>query len=723
MLRLVVNDISLDLYRDDPLTIKYQYTDLTEIAGSQSSFSQQFRLPLTGTNKDVFGLSNSLNAYTTFDPKVKIPATLFENSIPLLRGNLQVKNMIMQPSGMMDMEVVFFGETVGLAKAIGNGKLRDLSFSSLDRTMDPTGITDTWTGSDDVRFAIIDRGQNWQGQYTFLNEPNQVELFEPTGMVRVKAIMDEIMSTAGLTYDSGFFTAQDQMYMMANAGGQSNQFADVGEDVGFHIGLASNLTLGNVSPTKIVFGTSGVFYDQGGHISSGEFTVPYTGNYWFKFRIGCSTVGSGQTLFYLYLNNSQFSLIADISFGDIEGGQCLTFDIPYQTFQTGDVLEIRYQRTGGSSLVITGGNSLSCPVTSWNIQQIQLGGAAWDCNRNMPDMRQIDWLVAMQRAFNLVFIPDPFKEDHFQIETYDDYVRGGSTKDWTTRVALDKDIQVRPTTDLQASVYRYDMATGQDFISQAVSRARKGAPYGRYEITDPNNDFATGERTIKTAFASWITSLIPDTDFPILRLMNDGGEPLDKPLPRLAYWNGLQNLTPWYMGGVEYSEFPVFTEMSDYGTNVDPDTFDLNFGYERKFIPIPCNPRDTLFYKYYQPMVGSLYSSDARVMSCFLKLTTQDISTFEFSDTIVIKNESYRILDISYTANDTSAYAQVRFLRIVPSDRLCTYIPVSVDKAGLITFSTPTGGTLTTIPEGCCLAFGGKYDALNANCYGQDTLV
>ena len=715
MLRLVIDNKALDLYRDDPITIEYRYTDLTDIGSTQASFTQQFRIPLTENNRTVFGMVNDLSAITLYDPKTKILAELYSNSILLLSGYIQIKDFVKQPSGSMDLNIVFFGEVTGLAKAIGNGKLKDLSLSSYDRTLDATTIVDSWGVNKPIRFAVIDRGHNWQGVNTFASTPDQLLLFQVTGMMRVQELFAEVMSAADLTYESDFLDAADDMYMMCNAGGLLNNYADVGVDVGFQIGLSSNYNLTSASPVALPFGTTGVFYDQGGHTSGGSFTVPYTGNYTFKLRIAIATAATGTNRFYLSVNGT---LVQTVFVVDPLFDTNVTVWIEPQTYTAGDILQIRAQKVGGSTLTLESDNSLTSSGTSWEMYNVFLGGAAWDCNQNMPDIRQIDWVVALQRAFNLVFIPDRNRPDHFIIEPYADYRADFQLKDWTDKVALDKDIRLTPTSDIQKSVYRWDMATGQDFISQAVFRARK-APYGRWEISDPDNDFATGEVTVKTAFASWITSYIPDTDFPILRLMNDDGEPLNNPAPRLAFWNGLQTIRDWEMSGSTYSTFPVFTEVNEFSDDVAVTSLDLNFGYERKYISIKCNPRNTLYYQYYHPMIGELYSSDARFMTCFLKLDAQDVATFTFGDRIVIKNEAYRIYKIKYVANDESAYAEVTLQREVPSDRLCTYIPFSVDKAGQLTFETPTGGTLTTVPRGCCELFGHRYDALTSTCWGN----
>ena len=50
-------------------------------------------------------------------------------------------------------------------------------------------------------------------------------------------------------------------------------------------------------------------------------------------------------------------------------------------------------------------------------------------------MKQIDFLLGLQRMFNLVFVPDKNKPSHVLIEL-PDYVETGTQKDWTEKVDL-----------------------------------------------------------------------------------------------------------------------------------------------------------------------------------------------------------------------------------------------------------------------------------------------
>jgi hypothetical protein len=45
-----------------------------------------------------------------------------------------------------------------------------------------------------------------------------------------------------------------------------------------------------------------------------------------------------------------------------------------------------------------------------------------------------------------------------------------------------------------------------------------------------------------------------------------------------------------------------------------------------EYKPTPLN---TLYYKYWMPWVNELYSSDARIVTAYFRLTASEIATFE----------------------------------------------------------------------------------------------
>lgn len=171
MLRLTLADNDIELYQNEPINLSYQFSDLQEINASRSSFSQTFRVPLTKKNQEYFGAVNEIGIIPTWNPKVKVAAELSYNTVPIMRGFAQVKNIYIQKGRYADVELVVFGETASLSRDVGDGMLADLDYD-LDHSLTDTNIINSWAGtllSGDVRYGVVDRGQNWSGTTTFVN--------------------------------------------------------------------------------------------------------------------------------------------------------------------------------------------------------------------------------------------------------------------------------------------------------------------------------------------------------------------------------------------------------------------------------------------------------------------------------------------------------------------------------------------------------------------------
>ena len=324
--------------------------------------------------------------------------------------------------------------------------------------------------------------------------------------------------------------------------------------------------------------------------------------------------------------------------------------------------------------------------------------------------------------FNLVFIPDRNNPKHLEIEPFNDYMSSGAQKDWTNKIDLSKDITIAPTTDLQARQYDWTHSNGKDLINDIVFK-NASRVYGRYRVDDPENDFASGNKEIKSPFAPHVVSYIPGTQYAVHRMLIDTDQDdktIKDPLPRLAFWNDQQTGTIYYQNDDNDdtridTEYPAFSQFSDLEASVSDQ--DLGFGAERPFHIVEANPLNTLYYTYWRPFVNELYSSDARKLTAFFRLTRSELATFEFSDKVYIKDTYWRILSVSYDATSEDL-VKVELLKVLGDIRDCQFIPFGIDKAdGKIQFTNLSGQTVVQVTRVCCERYGYFYDNASSNCF------
>jgi hypothetical protein len=740
MLRLTIDGNEIELYENEPVNLSYQFSNLQEINASSSNFSQTFRVPLTKKNQDYFGPVNEFGLIPDWDPKTKVDAELSYNTIPVMRGFVQVKAIYVQKGKYADVELVFFGETANLSRDIGDGMLTDLDLSAYDHTLNATNIEASWTGnlsSGAIRYGLPDKGQNWTSDNLW-SSTDPLEHGDFTPYFRASKLLEEILDNAGYEMDSTFFTRQSNLYLLMNNGQRSIVGTDNPETETMLVGLSTDLTglsAHNPGAAITAWSESTPFFDTGSNFSGGStFTVPFRAYYTFRINLYGRTNDTTHE-FSMVLQNTNVTPVAtvwDIFDGDYPGAlfndQIHNFTSDPILLNAGDTIRVFYEMANsGHTLNLDGDNTISPQSTWWQVLDITdpTSGQTVDVEANMPEMKQIEFVSGLQKMFNLVFIPDRNNPKKLYIEPFNDYLASGAKKDWTNKIDLSKDLTIEPTTDLQSRRYEWTHSNGKDLVNELVFK-NASRVYSRYRVDDPENDFASGTKEIKSPFAPHVASYIPGTNYAVHRMLVDTDQTdkrIKDPLPRLAFWNGTPN------GEINYYEddnstvvtdtdYPAFSQYSALNATVTSE--DLGYGPEKPFHIIQANPLNTLYYQYWSPFVNQLYSSDARKLTAFFRLTRAEIATFEFSDKIYLKDTYWRIMSISYDATSDDL-VKVELLKVLSEVRDCEWLPIAINKAtGEIQFENPTGlqtYTLSALYSSCCTKYGYAYNPTAQRCY------
>jgi hypothetical protein len=542
-----------------------------------------------------------------------------------------------------------------------------------------------------------------------------------------KTLLDKIFSEAGLTYESTYLEGTDfeQQYVMFTNGGStiaSND--DFQENARTTLASAQTIAANSTAIVDLVDNGNNC-YDEGNNWNntthkyivgeSGLYNVNLTysvrtagvpGNRQFKVRVVVDPASGGSNYNILSQTwasegaviNRQLSTLSEDGAVILLAGDQLYVEV--ENDSTSSTLDVE-----GTNYFAGGGERTSLEI----VAEASIGGYEVNVAGSAPKMLQFDYLTSLQKMFNLVFIPDTLKPNHFLVETFEDYMAAGSTLDWSNKVDYGKDVVIKPTTDIQTAQYRWTYSQGKDFVTQAVEDSLDRV-YGQYEVTDTGNEFATGVNEIRPKFAPYMMSLVPGTSVPILRLITQDGSAVKDPAPRIAYWGGLSGeFGGWTLKietGVDYN-FNAVPIMSNYSVpQPDPGDNDLNYGMEQALYPIAAQPSQTLYFRFWATYVLELYSVEARTMSCQMRLNEQDLQTWRFNDKIYIKDTYYRILSISYDANAPGT-AQVELIRKLDDIELCADTPTGLyPNSNIVTFNN--SGT-DYGSEACCVLYGYRW--------------
>jgi hypothetical protein len=188
----------------------------------------------------------------------------------------------------------------------------------------------------------------------------------------------------------------------------------------------------------------------------------------------------------------------------------------------------------------------------------------------------------------------------------------------------------------------------------------------------------------------------------------------------LAYWCGLSvQFGPWYLRiddgtttAVTGDLFPFFSVYSKDLPSVEDKS--LLFGTEAPFTQIVASPANTLYFQYWAQYVAELYSNEARLLTCSVRLSRAELFDVDFNDKIFIKDDLYRILRISYDAN-VEGLAKVEFIKVLADVALCADTPTSyaADKITHILFNNSTAASRDFGSQACCELYGYSWESNN----------
>ena len=750
--------VYLELYKNDPINLKYQYSDIEDITKATSAFTQTFKIPATISNQNVFGEIHDANVFAdnvtvtnpTINPKVRMAAVISNNTIPIVRGYVQLKEVTLLNDNY-EYTVAFFGEGGELAKAIGDRKLSELDWSAYNHALNSTNVLNSWAGTllaGDVKYGMIDKGLR---SYSLVQSSEPLRGGEFTPFLSVLAILNEIFNAANHQLDTSFFT--EDIYTPWWNGGLPIKSQEQVEKNTF-VALRDTTNLSSPGPGTIVTMVSpqvgvGNTYDETGNIiSNGRFQPSYSG--YFKFKVAANVgqsyatdgfsslpdakiviftgVASNPNIIWQQAQYTQLPAYDDV--GSIVTTVQLTDITPYIWLEEGQIYRLGVQKYspysfGLQHLVISVAGGTMDSGSGWELlpDNVPTDGITVDMALNAPDIKIIEYLNGLKQMFNLVFIPDKTIPNKIKVLPWSNYMAAGNTIDWTDLID-NTAITIKPTTDIQKKKYEWKYSAGNDILNKAYQN-NQNRTFGRFRIEDVGNDFATGEQNIECIFKAYPVNQVQQRVWLIHKGIDSEGNVLKETKVQIAYWGGLMNYNydpntsaQFYddaTGTVLITQVPFFGNYSTPVPNIGDS--DLNYMGDVPLHQIVANPVNNLYNQYWRSFISQFYSEYSRIMDCRIKLDSVNIATFNYNDRIFIRNSYWRVLEINYIPN-ANDLARVKLIKDFFDTPECTFIPTLAGINSVITWEDAAGNPVSPTQQ-CCEQYGYVYLIDRAECVSQ----
>jgi hypothetical protein len=282
-----------------------------------------------------------------------------------------------------------------------------------------------------------------------------------------------------------------------------------------------------------------------------------------------------------------------------------------------------------------------------------------DFNSIVPIVEMSELFTSVLQMFNLYVEVDPNNERNLLIETRDTFYSQGGTKDWTYKLARDRDITLEPLGVLTDREYIYTYSEDGDYYNERY-QSNRGHVYGRARV-EIDNDFVQSSKETEIIFSP--TPLINDN--PSSRIIGaiydsdieDGFKQTDSNV-RILQWGGMLPSNPQWVfsySNANQQNIPLLAAFNTYPyaghwDNPITPTIDINFGltYElyyqaNAFTGTLQVTNANLYNIYHRNYINEVTDKDSKVMTAMFYLEPTDINTLDFRDQIVIDNSYWRL--------------------------------------------------------------------------------
>ena len=541
----------LDLFADEDIKLSNNVTGIFDIGALPADFTRQITVPGTKVNNAFFEHVYDISVQNPFlfATNIKVPCYFDFGGFYLSNGYMQLNKVnVLGNKFIESYEITIFGALSSFGRDINIAYLSDLtSLTQYNHTSSYANILKSWeTGSStglfnhDIVYPWADYGQGWQytsGDDFFGVDDNYggLSVMDYKPAIRIKPVWDAIFDYAGYTYSSSFWSESwlDDVYMVCNKGLRYPVYPEVDlETYGvMKLGAISgsgttDLNIPNNTWTTLPWFNQ--LIDPGGFVNNGAYTVEkntnLTGVLNLNFEVSSSGNLPGQFSMRM-IDTGSFATVGEstlVTFNDyfrqiarsrsstqsIQQTFTLSTALPFPNIPIGTYyFQIRideYYVTTDPKITIDPGGTTKSYIEIQRANQAA-DGRVLDIPSNMPfgtaGIKLVDWISGIQKKFNLVIYPDNTKQNHFIIETFNNWYNKGKILDFNRYINLDEKLEVIPANNFAVNKLNFGDTLDNDYVSLQFSRGAN-REFGKQYYIDTTNFYSQGEFNVKTTFAS-----------------------------------------------------------------------------------------------------------------------------------------------------------------------------------------------------------------------------
>jgi hypothetical protein len=278
---------------------------------------------------------------------------------------------------------------------------------------------------------------------------------------------------------------------------------------------------------------------------------------------------------------------------------------------------------------------------------IQVTGSTLNINQYVPnEIKQSDFVKSIFQMYNLYVEQDVDNANNLILRHRDEYYDSGAEKDWSKKLAKDKDQQLIFLPDLSNKKLKLTYAPDEDDFNTMYTQAT-AETYGQIEYTFDYEYVKDGARqalifspspVVLTSFGAYVPAINGSAPNTNIRILYDGGVQSCQPFDILDFGT---------TGEFGLTSYPMLGHFD----NASTPSFDINFGTNDFYFYEPLSlTANNLYNLYWRRTVNQI--NVGKMLIAYFDLTEVDIQALKLNDKIYIDNSWWNINKIQdYNGN------------------------------------------------------------------------
>ena len=717
MVKIVLENGTLDIREDVKFPLNFSIGDIRDISKRTGTFSKTIIAPGTKNNHELLGHYYDVNIQSgTFNINTITKCQVIQNGVPVLEDALiQLTGVIKKQNtnayeDEVNYELLIKDSKVEFFTQIANKELTDLDFSDLNHTLDSAFIVSSFSNS-------VADGYKYILPYS---DDNTYRLNEFKPAIYAKTYFDRIFSNAGFSYTwNGLQDAKfdkllipyngdveqanvDSYKVLANNTWTTSYVSPIGQNPTFYEVIDSWTEVldsaGSFDPITGVY-TAPLYTDttQGQYYN---FKLSYTA----EINLDNTSGGNAYSILSFYNQGQSVDRYYYLRFRLIKNGTTVVgqyihsgvlFDatnpLPNGLNTIGTISQVVNIPTSQNILptdtieVEVGLGFLAAGVSFWRDAAAPSIGNLVQVNHevdvtslqldilpnNAPNLyngvvavggyvpskiKQSDFVKSIFQMFNLYVEIDENQPNNLILEHRDNYYDNGAVKDWTYKLAKDREQNLQFLPEVTSKKLRLTYKADKDSPNTIFTDITNEI-YGQIEYTFDNEyvrDTDVKELVfsptpvVRTVFDAYVPNIAGAAPKINIRVLLDGGN-----LTCLPYdiYDVEFPLTPSLnIGTTGITTYPA---VGHFDNPLLP-TYDINFGTCDYYYYAPSTlTNNNLYNLYWRRTINQI--NVGKMLTAYFDLNELDIQSLRLNDKIRIDNSWWNINKvIDYDANGTS---------------------------------------------------------------------